>query len=188
MKTNLTRLKTLTVVLLALLFVSHLSPHAAAQSPGFATSVNSMRYASAAPVRPYLNYNGRYAAAPAGTPLTVARVVAAVNELQGKPYVWGGGHRYLQDNGYDCSGSVSYALFKAGLLRGPLTSKGFRNYGAPGPGRFITLYVSNDHVFMSLCGLRFDTSDHGANRGGGPKWRPTARGISGFEVRHIPGL
>ena len=178
----------LIIVLSALLLVAFTTPDAAAQSPGFAASVNSMRFASAAPVRPYLDYNGRYAAAPAGTPLTVARVVAAVNELQGKPYVWGGGHRYLQDNGYDCSGSVSYALFKAGLLRGPLTSKGFRNYGAPGPGRFITIYVSNDHVFMSVCGLRFDTSDHGANRGGGPKWRPTARGISGFEVRHIPGL
>jgi cell wall-associated NlpC family hydrolase len=141
-----------------------------------------------AQARPYLHYNGRYAAAPPGLPIAVARAVAAANELQGKPYRWGGGHRYLNDRGYDCSGSVSYVLHKAGLLRGPLTSKGFRSYGAPGPGRFITLYVSGDHVFISICGLRFDTSDYGSNRGDGPKWRPTARKFPGFQVRHIPGL
>lgn len=158
---------------------------AQAQSPGMAASVNAMRYA---PMPAFLNYDGRYASAPAGMPIAVARLVAAANEIQGKPYVWGGGHRYLNDRGYDCSGSVSYVLHKAGLLRGPLTSKGFRSYGAPGPGRFVTIYVSGDHVFMSVCGLRFDTSDYGANRGEGPKWRPTARKFSGFEVRHIPGL
>jgi cell wall-associated NlpC family hydrolase len=64
-------------------------------------------------------------------PLSVARIVAAANEIQGKPYIWGGGHRYLVDRGYDCSGSVSYVLFKAGLLRGPLTAHEFRGYGAP---------------------------------------------------------
>jgi cell wall-associated NlpC family hydrolase len=114
--------------------------------------------------------------------------VAAANELQGKPYVWGGGHIRLNDRGYDCSGAVSYVLHKAGLLRGPLTAKEFHRYGAPGPGRFINIYMSGDHVFLSICGLRFDTSDYGANRGDGPKWRPTARKFPGFEVRHIPGL
>ena len=161
---------------------------AAAQSPRMATSVNAMRYAQPMSAPAYLNYNGKFAAAPMGLPLAVARAVAAANELQGKPYVWGGGHRALHDRGYDCSGSVSYVLHKAGLLRGPLTSKGFKSYGAPGPGRFITLYVSHNHVFISICGLRFDTSDYGANRGEGPKWRPTRRSFSGFEVRHIPGL
>lgn len=172
---------TLTLAALAILFAGSVQ----AQAPRMATSVNAMRYA---PMPALLNYNGRYAAAPAGMPVAVARAVAAANELQGKPYVWGGGHRFLNDRGYDCSGSVSYVLHKAGLLRGPLTSKGFREYGAPGPGRYITIYVSGDHVFLSICGLRFDTSDYGANRGDGPKWRPTARKFSGFEIRHIPGL
>jgi hypothetical protein len=161
---------------------------AAAQAPRMAASVNAMRYAPPMPPTPFLHYDGRYAAAPYGLPIAVARAVAAANELQGKPYVWGGGHRYLKDRGYDCSGAVSYVLHKAGLLRGPLTSKGFRNYGAPGPGRFISIYVSGDHVFLSICGLRFDTSDYGSNRGDGPKWRPTARRFPGFEIRHIPGL
>jgi hypothetical protein len=142
----------------------------------------------ALPVPGYLDYNGRYASAPLGLPAAVARAVAAANELQRKPYRWGGGHRFLKDRGYDCSGSVSYVLHKAGLLRGPLTSRQFLRYGAPGPGRFISIYVSGDHVFLSVCGLRFDTSDYGSGRGDGPRWRPTARRLSGFTIRHIPGL
>jgi hypothetical protein len=142
----------------------------------------------ALPVPSYLDYNGRYATAPPGLPMAVARAVAAANELQRKPYRWGGGHRFLKDRGYDCSGSVSYVLHQAGLLRGPLTSRQFLRYGAPGPGRFISIYVSGDHVFLSICGLRFDTSDYGSGRGDGPRWRPTARKFTGFTIRHIPGL
>jgi hypothetical protein len=136
----------------------------------------------------YLHYNGKYAAVPPGVPPAIYRAVTAANELQGKPYKWGGGHRRLYDRGYDCSGSVSYILFKAGLIRGPLTSREFRRIGRPGPGRWLNLYVSGDHVFVSICGLRFDTSDYGSNRGDGPKWRPTARKFPGFEVRHLPVL
>lgn len=136
----------------------------------------------------FLNYDGRFAAAPDNMPAAVHNAVAAANRLQGKPYVWGGGHRFLEDRGYDCSGSVSYVLFNAGLVRGPLTSKNFMTYGEPGPGRYITLYVSSDHVFVSICGLRFDTSDHGAGRGDGPRWRPVSRSFAGFQVRHPAGL
>ena len=136
----------------------------------------------------FLNYDGRYAAAQAGMPSAVHNAVQAANELQGKPYVWGGGHKTLNDRGYDCSGSVSYVLFKAGLVRAPMTAKNYMNYGEAGPGRFITIYVNKEHVFISVCGLRFDTSDHGANRGKGPMWRPTARSFAGFEMRHPSGL
>ena len=135
-----------------------------------------------------LNYDGRFASAPGDMPEPVQKLVEAANGLQNKPYIWGGGHRFLNDRGYDCSGSVSYVLYKAGLIQGPLTARQFHEYGAPGPGHFITLFVKDDHVFIAVCGLRFDTSDHGANRGKGPKWRPTARTFAGFEVRHIPGL
>jgi hypothetical protein len=154
----------------------------------FGSGTLQAQVARAVPVPGYLHYNGRYATAPPGLPAAVARAVAAANELQRKPYRWGGGHRYLKDRGYDCSGSVSYVLHKAGLLRGPLTSRGFLKYGAPGPGRFISIYVSGDHVFLSICGLRFDTSDYGSRRGDGPRWRPTARKFTGFTIRHIPGL
>jgi hypothetical protein len=164
------------------------APGVQAQAPRMAAGMRAMQYTPPVMLPIYLDYNGKYAAAPPGTPLTIARAVAAANDLQGKPYIWGGGHRKLNDRGYDCSGSVSYVLFKAGVLRGPLTARQFRGYGAPGPGRFLSIYVSGEHVFLSICGLRFDTSDKGARRGDGPKWRPTARSFPGFEIRHIPGL
>ena len=140
-------------------------------------------------VRDFLLYNGTNAAAPTHLPRSIHAAVGAANRLQGKPYVWGGGHRYLHDRGYDCSGAVSFVLYHAGLLRGPLTSSQFKNYGVPGPGRFITIYTKGgEHVFIAICGLRFDTSDHGAGRGDGPRWRPTARSFKGYQMRHPPGM
>lgn len=136
----------------------------------------------------YLNYNGRSASAPSTLPTPVRKAVDAANRLQGKPYKWGGGHRSLYDRGYDCSGCVSHVLYKAGLIRGPMTSKQFYSYGERGPGRFITLFMHDGHVFMSVCGLRFDTSDHGAGRGDGPRWRPTSRSFAGYQMRHPRGL
>ena len=135
----------------------------------------------------YLTFNGRYAQAPSTMPIPVQNAVIAGNNLQSKPYVRGGGHQRVDDSGYDCSGSVSFALIKAGLLRNPLSSKDFANYGESGPGRFITIYVKpGEHVFMSICGLRFDTS--GGSEGQGPRWRSTPRDASGFIVRHPFGL
>lgn len=140
------------------------------------------------PAQTYLYFNGRSASAPASLPTPVKKAVDAANRLQGKPYKWGGGHKKLYDRGYDCSGSVSHVLYKAGLIRGPMTSKQFYNYGERGPGKFITLFMHDGHVFMSVCGLRFDTSDHGAGRGDGPRWRPTSRSFAGYQMRHPRGL
>ncbi|MCE9519523.1 MAG: peptidoglycan endopeptidase [Verrucomicrobia bacterium] len=137
---------------------------------------------------PVLNYDGRYAHATPDMPQPVLRAVEAGNRLQGKPYLWGGGHRYLYDRGYDCSGSVSFVLHHAGLLPGPRLSQDLQYYGDPGPGRFITIYARGGHVFMSICGLRLDTSDFGSGRGDGPRWRPTARSYQGYSMRHPPGL
>jgi len=137
---------------------------------------------------PYLAYDGKIARAPQGVPTHVHYAVNAANSLQKKPYVFGGGHRRLYDRGYDCSGAVSYVLYHAGLLRGPLTSQGFRQYGQSGPGRFITIFVGEGHVFLSICGLRFDTSDWGAGRGDGPRWRPKSRKFAGYQLRHPPGF
>lgn len=139
-------------------------------------------------VREYLEYNGRTAKAPSHLPPPVHHAVAAANSLQRKPYRYGGGHKKLYDRGYDCSGTVSYVLYHAGLIRGPLASSQFRAYGAPGPGRYITIFVKDGHVFMSICGLRLDTSDFGAGRGDGPRWRPRSRTFPGYQLRHPPGL
>ena len=125
------------------------------------------------------------AVAPHGVPGVVLAVIAAGNEIATKPYKWGGGHGAWQDSGYDCSGSVSFALAGAGLLDAPLNSGGFMTYGKPGPGRWITIYTNPGHMFMVVAGLRFDTS--GAN--GGTRWQAVgARSYSGFTVRHPPGL
>ena len=135
----------------------------------------------------YLVFNGRYAMAPANLPGQVQYAVAAGNYIQSKPYVRGGGHRSLEDYAYDCSGSVSYMLIKGGMLKRPLSSKEFASFGEAGPGRFITIYVKpGEHVFMSVCGLRMDTS--GGSEGEGPRWRASARSMNGFTMRHPFGL
>jgi hypothetical protein len=125
------------------------------------------------------------AVAPLDAPAVVAQVIAAGNEIATKPYKWGGGHGAWRDSGYDCSGSVSFALAGAGLLNRPLDSTRFMKWGAPGQGRWISIYANNGHAFMVVAGLRFDTS--GAQ--GGTRWQPVdGRSYAGFVVRHPPGL
>ena len=125
------------------------------------------------------------AVAPENAPEVVKRVILAANEIAKFPYKWGGGHGAWRDNGYDCSGSVSFALAGAGLLGRPLTSGLFMNYGAPGRGRWITIYANSGHIFMVVAGLRFDTSGQGR---AGTRWQEDPRSTAGFAVRHIPGL
>ena len=125
------------------------------------------------------------AVAPYDAPDVVKRVILAGTEIAKFPYKWGGGHGVWRDNGYDCSGSVSFALAGAGLLGRPLTSGLFAAWGEPGPGRWITIYANEGHVFMLVAGLRFDTSGRGR---AGTRWQPAARPAGGFAVRHIPGL
>jgi cell wall-associated NlpC family hydrolase len=130
---------------------------------------------------------GTRAVAPANAPLAVKRVIAAANRIRTLPYVWGGGHGRWQDSGYDCSGSVSYALHGARMLTTPLTSGSFETWGEAGPGRWITVYANASHVYMVVAGLRFDTA--GDVSGTGPRWHPTtAAAASGrFVVRHPVG-
>lgn len=123
--------------------------------------------------------------APAGAPAAVAQVIAAANAIATLPYIWGGGHGSFHANGYDCSGSISYALAAAGLLSSPLTSGSFESWGAPGPGRWITVYANADHAWMEVAGWRFDTV---ALATGGTRWSQGGGEFSGFVVRHPPGL
>ena len=112
-------------------------------------------------------------------------MIAAANAIATKPYEYGGGHGSFTDSGYDCSGSVSYALHGGGLLSTPLDSSGFMSYGKPGPGKHITIYAHSGHVFMTIDGRRFDTS---ARSETGSRWSSTPRSSAGYVVRHPAGF
>lgn len=124
--------------------------------------------------------------APKNAPAAVKRAIAAGNRLQGKPYKWGGGHARLQDSGYDCSGTVSYVLREAGLLKGSIPSRGYFSYGKKGEGKWITLYVRSGHVFMTVAGLRLDTGGPGGETG--PRWKTATRQGKGHVMRHPAGF
>ena len=134
--------------------------------------------------RAVITSNG-LAAAPAGAPEAVKRVIAAANAIAHLPYVWGGGHGSFESSGYDCSGAVSYALHGGGLLSSPLDSTGLTTWGEPGAGNWITVYGNSGHVYMTVAGLRWDTSDTG---GTGPSWHSSMRSSAGFIPRHPSGL
>jgi len=124
------------------------------------------------------------ASAPASAPQAVKDVVAAANAIATTPYIWGGGHGSFESSGYDCSGSVSYALHGGGLLESPLDSTGLSTWGEPGPGRWITVYANAGHAWMVVAGIAFDTSG-----GAGPRWHdPWASSPEGFVARHPAGL
>jgi peptidoglycan hydrolase-like protein with peptidoglycan-binding domain len=120
-----------------------------------------------------------------GSSSVVQRVIAAANAIATKPYRYGGGHGSFTDSGYDCSGSVSYALHGGGLLSSPLDSSAFMSYGRPGPGKHITIYANPGHVYMTIDGRRFDTS---ARSETGSRWTSTQRSSAGYTVRHPAGF
>ena len=161
---------------------------AAAQAPASPWSVVT---GGASPNDPALQPPGKArivdgkAVAPAGAPKAVVAAIAAANRIATKPYRYGGGHRSFRDTGYDCSGSVSYALRGARLLRTPLDSTGFMRWGERGKGDWITVYANGGHAFAVIAGLRWDTS---MTPGDGPGWSKQMRSSSGFRVRHPAGL
>jgi hypothetical protein len=123
---------------------------------------------------------------PANVPEVVQRVIAGGNAIADFPYIWGGGHASFVANGYDCSGSVSYALAAGGLLAAPLVSGDLATWGEPGPGRWITIYANAGHTFMDVDGMWFDT----AGRSGpyASRWLVSTPPLAGYAVRHPPGL
>jgi len=149
--------------------------------PDAAAGGSSAQAPSDAEVEP-----GGTAVAPVDAPNVVAAVIQAANSIARTPYKWGGGHGAWADTGYDCSGSVSFALAGAGLLGSPLDSTRFEHWGAAGPGRWITVYANAGHAFMVVAGLRFDTSGRSGPRG--TRWQPVMRSTAGFVTRHPPGL
>jgi hypothetical protein len=136
-------------------------------------------------------WHGR-AIAPLGAPRRVRRVITAANRLIHKPYRYGGGHGASIsriDSGYDCSGSVSYALYGGRFVRHPLDSSSLMGWGRSGPGRWITVYANAGHAYVVVAGLRFDTSMHDpdAPGGTGPRWSRTLRRSASFVPRHPRG-
>jgi hypothetical protein len=127
----------------------------------------------------------RTAVAPLGAPPEVVKAVAAANRITRMPYKYGGGHGRWRDTGYDCSGTVSYVLHAAGLLKAARDSSGLMSYGRKGAGEWITIYAHGGHAYMEIAGLRFDTSGRGEE---GPRWRLEPRRSRGFVIRHPKGL
>jgi hypothetical protein len=133
---------------------------------------------------------GGLATIPPAAPSRVAAIINAANSVARKPYVYGGGHGRLADEtfvdtAYDCSGSVSFALAAAGLVDSPMDSSTLARYGRPGRGRWVTIYANAGHAFMTVAGLRFDTSGRDV---GGSRWQAGSRTVAGFAARHPPGL
>lgn len=149
-----------------------------------------------APAKPELLVPGtraRYiaglAAAPMSAPASVQQMVWAGNEIVGLPYIWGGGHASFTAPGYDCSGTVSFALHGASLLSTPEDSGEFMHWGSHGIGRWVTVFSNAGHAYMTVAGLRLDTSaaDDPSNQQG-PRWRPLRQGNGGYSVRHPLGF
>ncbi len=129
------------------------------------------------------------AEAPLNAPRAVQEVIWTANKIVGLPYLWGGGHQsWNSPGGYDCSGTVSYALHGAGLLNAPLVSGDFMNWGAPGNGQWISIEANDGHVYMYVAGIRLDTSAVNDPQPDGPRWRPLARSNAGFTTVHPVGL
>jgi hypothetical protein len=198
----LTSLRALALLLFAFLVVPSV---AAAQSTGGSQYPPPAPPAPPAPenmtvpgVKAQLLPDGT-AAAPADAPVEVQEAVWAANRIQDKPYKYGGGHAKIEDTGYDCSGTISYALYHAGLLKSPLDSGSFMRWGERGRGAWITIYTNPGHAYAVFAGLRLDTSfASGARRASrkvarsaferGPRWRPTWRSPRGYRARHPLGL
>ena len=122
---------------------------------------------------------------PLEAPEAVRQIIEAGNSIARAPYKWGGGHGKWQDTGYDCSGSVSFALAAAGLLDGPLASGPLMSWGEPGKGKWVTIYSNPGHVYLEVAGIRFDTS---GQRVTGSRWQNDLRDNVGFVAHHPAGL
>ena len=157
---------------------------AAAQTPtgGFSSEAPAVEAPAG---KAAMTADRRSAVAPAGAPEEVVKAIAAANRITRKPYKWGGGHGRWWDSGYDCSGAVSFVLYKAGLLDASRDSTGFMSYGESRRAKWITVYANGGHAYVEIAGLRFDTSGRGEE---GPRWRPEPRSSRGFVARHPAGL
>jgi len=136
-----------------------------------------------------------YAIAPRSAPKRVKRAIEAANEIIRKPYKYGGGHSSVKDRGYDCSGTVSYALIGAKLLKSPMPSGSFMKWARSGKGKWISVFANGGHAYAVIAGLRLDTGmrdpngrRYGQKPGSGPRWNKTMRSPKGYRIRHPSGF
>jgi cell wall-associated NlpC family hydrolase len=129
------------------------------------------------------------AAAPESAPKAIQSMIWAADQIIGKPYVYGGGHGSFKSFGYDCSGTVSFALHGASLIKMPMDSSEMMRWGEKGIGRWVTIFANPGHAYVTIAGLRLDTSpvDDPSNQNG-PRWRPLRPENPGFAMRHPEGL
>ena len=133
----------------------------------------------------YLDDSG-IAHAPAKAPQTVHAMVAAANSISKSPFKYGGGRKKFVDNGYDSAGATSFVLKAGGILDAPIATHDFFHYGVKGYGEWMTLYIHNNHVFIEIAGLRFDTGCRWGSTG--PRWKPESKSLEKYFVRHPRGL
>ena len=129
--------------------------------------------------------------APSDAPIQVQRAIWAGDAIRHKPYVYGGGHGAWISRGYDCSGSVSYVLHAAGLIKISMDSGDMMRWALPGLGQWMTIYTNPGHAFIQIAGIRLDTSaeqDPHPARGSGPRWRPVVKSTRGYRARHPIGF
>jgi hypothetical protein len=172
-------------------------PYVSAQASGELKSATGGAVAgTTSSVKPELLVPGRtarliggLAAAPMSAPLAIQKIVWAGNQIVGLPYIWGGGHASFSSPGYDCSGTVSFALHGGHLLATPEDSSEFMGFGSHGVGTWVTIFTNPGHAYMTVAGLRLDTSsaDDPTNQQG-PRWRPLRPANGGFRVRHPKAL
>lgn len=132
-----------------------------------------------------INKNGK-AMASEEAPELVKKAVAAGNRIVGLPYKHGGGHGKFEDDGYDCSGAVSFLLREIGALEGVRSSGGFLTFGEKGKGEYLTVWVRKGHVFVTVAGVRFDTQ--GQRENDGPRWTRKVRDKTKFQPRRLPNF
>ncbi|MGN6816278.1 MAG: hypothetical protein ACTHK3_09365 [Solirubrobacterales bacterium] len=163
------------------------APAQAASPGGVASTAPEVEEApETGPPGKALLVNGR-AIPPVNAPPVVKKVIAAANKIRTKPYIWGGGHARWWDRGYDCSGSVSFALHGGNLISSPEPSGSLESWGSPGAGRWITVYANGGHAYAVIAGLRWDTA--GNTSGTGPRWHKSlgAAASGPFIARHPAG-
>jgi len=184
-------LRTFLAVLASAVIAAVLAAPAQATTPGgVASSVPEAEETTEAtetgPPGKAMLVDGR-AIPPVNAPAAVKQVIAAANKIRTKPYIWGGGHGRWWDSGYDCSGSVSFALHGANLISMPEPSGSLESWGSPGRGRWITVYTNASHAYAVIAGLRWDTA--GDTSGTGPRWHKSTRAAASgpFIARHPVG-
>jgi hypothetical protein len=159
-------------------------------APASASSTGGARFVPPPPPPKRAKIVHGKAIAPRNAPRKVRQIIKAGNRIIGKPYKWGGGHASFArlDSGYDCSGSVSYALRGARLVSSPMASGSLMHWGRRGTGKWVTVYAHGGHAYMVVAGLRLDTSMRDNPSRTGPQWSKRLRKSARFRARHPRGL